>query len=71
MTVHLHKESEEIRIKIGVRRGEVYPYLIQAVHGESIRLNWENKDVKIDALLLTYSYAQKHHNNYNNYATIR
>ena len=73
MTVHLHKESEKIRIKRGVRQGDtISPKLFTATL-ESIfrRLNLENKGVKIDgnfspisASLMTYSYAQKHHKNY-------
>ena len=50
LTVHLHKESEKIRIKIGVRQGDtISPKLFTATL-ESIfrRLNWENKGVKID-----------------------
>ena len=49
-TVHLHKESEKIRIKRGVRQGDtISPNLFTATL-ESIfrRLNWENKGVKID-----------------------
>ena len=50
LTVHLHKESEKIRIKTGVRQGDtISPKLFTATL-ESIfrRLNWENKGVKID-----------------------
>ena len=50
VTVHLHKESEKIRIKRGVRQGDtISPKLFTATL-ESIfrRLNWENKGVKID-----------------------
>ena len=74
MTVHLHKESEKIRIKRGVRQGDTISPKLFTVTLESIfrRLNWENKGVKIaenfspiSALLMTYSYAQKHHKNYN------
>ena len=46
VTVHLHKESEKIRIKRGVRQGDtILPKLFTATL-ESIfrRLNWENKD---------------------------
>ena len=46
----MHKESERIRIKRGVRRGDtISPKLFTATL-ESIfrRLNWENKGVKID-----------------------
>ena len=45
VTVHLHKESEKIRIKRGVRQGDtISPKLFTATL-ESIfrRLNWENK----------------------------
>ena len=54
MTVHLHKESENIRIKSGVRQGDtISPKLFTATL-ESIfrRLNWENKGVKIDGEFL-------------------
>ena len=50
VSVHLHKESEKIRIKRGVRQGDtISPKLFKATL-ESIfrRLNWENKGVKID-----------------------
>ena len=50
VTVHLHKESEKIRIKSGVRqRDTISPKLFTATL-ESIfrRFNWENKGVKID-----------------------
>ena len=55
MTVHLHKESEKIRIKRGVRQGDtISPKLFTATL-ESIfrRLNWENKGVKIDGEFLS------------------
>ena len=74
VTVHLHKESEKIRIKRGVRQGDtISPKLFTAtLESIFIMLNWENKGVKIDGeflsnlrLLMTYSYAQKHHKNYN------
>ena len=65
---------KKIRIKRGVRQGDtISPKLFTATL-ESIfrRLNWENKGVKIDGdfltnsgLMMTYSYAQKHHKNYN------
>ena len=69
MTVHLHKESEKIRIKRGVRQGDtISPKLFTATL-ESIfrRLNWENKGVKIDGEFQTnlrFTYAQRHHKNY-------
>ena len=50
VTVYLHKESEKIRIKRGVRQGDtISPKLFTATL-ENIfrRLNWENKGVKID-----------------------
>ena len=72
--VHLHKEIEKIRINRVVRQGDTISRkqakLFTATL-ESIfrRLNWENKAVKTDgpnsALLMTFSYAQKHHKNYN------
>ena len=74
VTVHLHKEIEKIRIKRGVRQGDTISTKLFTATLESIfrRLNWENKGLEIDgefspisALLMTYSYAQKHHKNYN------
>ena len=53
--LHLHKESEKIRIKRGVRQGDtISPKLFTATL-ESIfrRLNWENKGVKIDGEFLS------------------
>ena len=55
VTVHLHKESEKIRIKRGVRQGDtISPKLFTATL-ESVfrRLNWENKGVKIDGEFLS------------------
>ena len=55
VTVHLHKESEKIRIKKGVREGDtISPKLFTATL-ESIfrRLNWENKRVKVDGEFLS------------------
>ena len=55
VTVHLHKESEKIRIKKGVRQGDtISPKLFTATL-ESIfrRLNWENKGVKVDGSFLS------------------
>ncbi len=54
VTVHLHKESEKIRIKRGVRQGDtISPKLFMATL-ESIfrKLNWENKGVTIDGEFL-------------------
>ena len=70
VTVHLHKESEKIRIKRGVQ-GDTMLFTATL---ESIfrRLNWENKGVKIDGEFLSnlrfaddIFLAQKHHKNYN------
>ena len=55
VTVHLHKESDKIRIKIGVRQGDtISPKLFMATL-ESIfrRLNWEINGVKIDGEFLS------------------
>ena len=45
MTVHLHKESETIRIKKGVRQGDTISSKLFTATLESIfrRLNWENR----------------------------
>ena len=50
MTVHLHKESDKIRINRGVRQGDIISSKLFTATLESIfkRLNWENKGVKID-----------------------
>ena len=55
MTVNLHKEIEEIRIKRGVRQGDNFSPKLFTAALESIfrRLNWENKGVKIDGEFLT------------------
>ena len=55
VTVHLHKDSENIRTKRGVRQGDtISPKLFTATL-ESIftRLNWENKGVEIDGEFLS------------------
>ena len=55
VTVHLHKDSENIRTKRGVRQGDtISPKLFTATL-ESIfrRLNWEHKGVKIDGEFLS------------------
>ena len=55
VTVHLHKESEKITIKRGVRQGDTISPKLFAATLESIfrRLNWENKGVKIDGEFLS------------------
>ena len=55
VTVHLHKESGEIRIKRGVRQGDTNSPKLFTATLESIfrRLNWENKGVKIDGEFLS------------------
>ena len=55
VTVHVHKESEKIRTKRGVRQGDtISPKLFPATL-ESIfrRLNWESKGVKIEGQFLS------------------
>ena len=55
VTVHLHKDSEKIMIKRGVRQGDtISPKLFTATL-ESIfgRLQWENKGVMIDGEILS------------------
>ena len=55
MTVHLHKESEKIRIRRGVRQGDtISPKLFTATLDSIFRrLNWENNGVKIDGEFLS------------------
>ena len=55
VTVHLHKESEKISIKRGVRQGDIISPKLFTATLESIfrRLNWENKGVKIDGECLS------------------
>ena len=55
MTVHLHKESEKIRIKRGVRQVDNFSPKLFTATLESIfrRLNLENKGVKTDGEFLT------------------
>ena len=50
VTVHLHKESEKIRIKRGVRPGDTISSKLFSSTLENIfrRINWENKGFKID-----------------------
>ena len=61
VTVHLHKESEKIRIKRGVRQGDtISPKLLTATL-ESIfrRLNWENRSDAMVKRITTYYVTQK------------
>ena len=55
VTVHLHKGSEKIRIKRGVRQGDTISHKLFTATLESIfkRLNWENKGVKIEGVFLS------------------
>ena len=68
--VYLHKDSEKIRIKRGIRqRDTISPKLFTATL-ESIfrRLNWENKGVKIDGDFLSnlrFADDAQKHKNYN------
>ena len=55
-TVHLHKESEKIRIKRGVRQGAPSHPSCSRQHWRAYlfrRLNWEHKGVKIDGEFLS------------------
>ena len=56
VTVYLHKESEKINIKRGVRQGDTISPKLFASTLESIfrRLNWENKGLKIDGEYLNH-----------------
>ena len=75
VTVHLHKESETIRIKRGVRQGTPsHPSCSRQHCMESVfrSLNLENKGVKIEEEFLNILrfavdifYAKEHYNNYN------
>ena len=55
MTVHLHKESEKIRIKRGVSQGDTISLKLFTAPLESIfrRLNWDKNGVKIDGEFLS------------------
>ena len=56
VTVYLHKESEKISIKRGVRQGDTISPKLFTSTLESIfrRLNWENKGLKIDGEYLNH-----------------
>ena len=56
VTVYLHKESEKINIKRGVRQGDTISPKLFTSTLESIfrRLNWENKGLKIDGEYLNH-----------------
>ena len=51
----MHKESEKIKIKRGVRQGDTISHKLFTATLESVfrRLNWENKGVKIDGEFLS------------------
>ena len=53
VTVHLRKESDKIRIKRGVREGDIIPSKLFTSESIFRGLNWENKGVKIDGELLS------------------
>ena len=59
VTVHLHKESEKIRIKRGVRQVDTSSPKLFTATLKSIfrRLNWENKGVKIDGAFPNLRFA--------------
>ena len=56
VTVYLHKESENINIKRGVRQGDTISPKLFTSTLESIfrRVNWENKGLKIDGEYLNH-----------------
>ena len=51
MTVHLHKESNKISTRKGVRQGDtIWPKVFTtALESISQRLSWESRGLKIDA----------------------
>ena len=52
--MHLHKESEKIRIERGVRHGQPsHPCKLFTATLGTIRLNWQNKGLTIDGEFLT------------------
>ena len=55
VTIHLHKGSEKIRIKRGVRQEDTISPMLFTATSESIfrRFNWENKGVMIDGEFLS------------------
>ena len=56
MTVHLHKDSEKIRIKRGVRQGDTISRKLFMATLESTfekKISWENKGVTIDGEFLS------------------
>ena len=58
VTVHMHKESEKIRIKRGVRERDTISPLLNSLFMATLeiifrRLNWEKKGVKIDGEYLS------------------
>ena len=49
MTVHVHKESNNINIRRGVRQGDtISPKLFTAALESIFRLSWETRGMKID-----------------------
>ena len=56
MTVHIHKESNKINIRRGVRQGDTISPKLFTAELESIfrRLTWETRGLKIDGEYVTY-----------------
>ena len=48
MTVHLHKESNKINIRRGVRQGDIISPKVTALENKFRRLIWETRGLKID-----------------------
>ena len=70
MTVHVHKESNNINIRGGVQQGDTISSKLFTAAFKSIfrRLTWETRALKLHLIFVsptTYSCALIHHMNYN------